>query len=300
MLHEYAVDPGVLSNWPSFRYLMEKFGFERGRLISRFPKQWKRMVYEACGSCREIERKRIEEGLRAIDGKLIRVQREYDGGLAWLENAEAQHLLKPFHAIISDANPRNVSEVLIADELQETTPLWKVDREICIPRTAADLAKCVERLLKHGTEFLFIDPHFKPIAIRYQNTLEKFVEVAVTGDHEIKRIEYHLEAKYDAATTEFFGNECREHLSGLIPDGIEITFFRWKGIESKEGMHPRYILTDRGGVRVEWGLDEGADGQTTDVSLLSESVYKTRWAAFQRGTAAFELADEIIVVGQRK
>ena len=40
MLFEYAVEPVLLNNWPSFRYFYEKFGVPQGRLISRYPKHW--------------------------------------------------------------------------------------------------------------------------------------------------------------------------------------------------------------------------------------------------------------------
>jgi hypothetical protein len=37
MFFEYAVEPHAIgSNWQNFRYLIEKFGFDRGRLISQF------------------------------------------------------------------------------------------------------------------------------------------------------------------------------------------------------------------------------------------------------------------------
>ena len=42
MLFEYAVEPRAIgSNWKDFKYLIEKFGFDRGRLISRFQKNGK-------------------------------------------------------------------------------------------------------------------------------------------------------------------------------------------------------------------------------------------------------------------
>jgi hypothetical protein len=39
--------PSLLNNWKDFRYFTEKFGIAQGRLISRYPKRWKRMVYES-------------------------------------------------------------------------------------------------------------------------------------------------------------------------------------------------------------------------------------------------------------
>jgi hypothetical protein len=71
MIHEYAVDPALLNNWERFRYLTEKFGVCRGRLISRFPKRWKAMVYDGLSSVGEIERKKIEIYLQRIDEKML-------------------------------------------------------------------------------------------------------------------------------------------------------------------------------------------------------------------------------------
>lgn len=299
MLHEYALDPVVLSNWHSFRYFYEKFGVAHGRLISRFPKKWKRMVYEACGGCGDIERKRIEEKLRDIDAMLLPTGRSYDVNLPWLNNAEVQHRLQPFHAIIANENPRKVDEILIADEIEENMPLWKVSREIPVPRKAADLAKCLATLLQNSTEILFIDPHFRPYESRYKNALRHFVEVAFANNRKFKRIEYHLEENPDA-TAVFFERECCDKIPAIVPHGIEIIFIRWKQRDGGESLHPRYVLTDHGGVRIEHGLDEGNEGETTDISLLDEALYRQRWKDFQKATAAYDFVDEVVVKGIRK
>jgi hypothetical protein len=299
MLHEYALDPFVLSNWPSFRYFYEKFGVAHGRLISRFPKKWKKMVYEACGGCGDIERKRIEEKLRDIDAKLLPTGRSYDGNLAWLNNAEVQHRLQPFHAIIANENPRQVNEILIANDIDENMLLWKVPREIRVPRKAADLTKCLATLLQNSTEILFVDPHFRPYESRYKNALRHLVEAACATNSKLKRLEYHLKEN-PATPAEFFKSECCSKIPALVSHGIEMIFIRWRQREGGESLHPRYVLTDRGGVRVEHGLDEGEEGETTDISLLDEALYQQRWADFQKTTAAFEFVDEVMVKGIRK
>jgi hypothetical protein len=48
MLLEYAVEPQAIGlSWQTFLYLIEKFGFDRGRLISRLPDKWKKKVTPA-------------------------------------------------------------------------------------------------------------------------------------------------------------------------------------------------------------------------------------------------------------
>jgi hypothetical protein len=256
------------------------------------------MVYEACSRCADVERKKIEEGLVNIKSKLIASNREYNQTMVWLENAETQHLLQPFHAIIAGSNPRARPEVLIADALDENNPLWKVNREVCISRNATQLALCLKPLFQACSEVLFVDPHFNPAKHKYLNAFRQFF-LAMDGNPKIRRIEYHLEESEEKPSKEFFEEKCQENLPDLLNKGIEITLVRWRKIEGKEDLHPRYILTDIGGVRIEHGLDEGDEGETTDVSLLEHSLYSKRWTDFQRATSPYEYVDEVKVCGAR-
>ena len=50
MIHEYAVEPEFAASWGTLaeaRYFREQFGLGTPRLISRFPKRWRQMVYDA-------------------------------------------------------------------------------------------------------------------------------------------------------------------------------------------------------------------------------------------------------------
>jgi hypothetical protein len=298
MLHEFAVDPGALSNWQSFRYLVEKFGVPHGRLISRFPRKWKGMVYDACHACREVERKKIEEELRNIYEKLVAAGREYNGGIPWLENAEVQHRARPFRAIISDSNPRNVPEVLLANDLRDNTPLWRVDREAIVPRSAVEMTREVRSLLQICTQVRFVDQYFDPTKYRYLNVLDHLLR-ATNGNSRISLIEYHVS---DELGVPFFKGECQRRLPSLVPRGLKMTLILWRKERETAGetLHPRYILTDRGGIRIERGLDEGEDGETTDISLLDVALYSQRWSEYQRGAGVHEFVDEVTVSGERE
>jgi hypothetical protein len=57
MMYEYAVEPQAIgTNWQTFRYVIEKFGFDKGRLISEFPKHWFRDVYHASSGLSPIQK----------------------------------------------------------------------------------------------------------------------------------------------------------------------------------------------------------------------------------------------------
>ena len=294
MIFEFALDPCVLSNWQSFRYFYESFGVDQGRLISRFPKRWKRMVYEACGTCQEIEKKKIEERLIQIDKKLLKNNRKYNSSQSWLINAKNQHNICPFRAIIADSNPDKSDYIIIADEVNDDVSLWHINRQNKIPRKAENMANCVLLLFRISKEIIFVDPHFAPEMNRYRRTFKRFIELANNECQNPMRIEFHLEEKSDK---NFFSEECKKEIQPLIPKGIKISFIRWKQIEGSESLHPRFILTNRGGIHFDYGLDDGSEGETTLVSLLEDQLYQSTWKDFQKETSPFEFVDELNIVG---
>ena len=66
MLKEYALQPELLSSEPVSRYLYEKFGYSRGRVIARYPKTWAKMVTDSLGECKTMEKHRIIECLNML------------------------------------------------------------------------------------------------------------------------------------------------------------------------------------------------------------------------------------------
>ena len=100
MIKEFALEPDVLAtSFRDFSYFIEKFGVGQGRVISRFPKHWKRLVYEAAqASLRGTkELNRIEVRLRNItDDVLIASKRPNgDGAQPWLTRAMSEHGRQP-------------------------------------------------------------------------------------------------------------------------------------------------------------------------------------------------------------
>lgn len=142
MVYEYALDPSLLNNWKDFRYFTEKFGVPQGRLISRYPKRWKKLVYESLVDCGDIERKRIEEGLQRIDERMLKRQAEWDPQQEWLTNAEAEHSRNPFHAIVARTNPNQHDFVLEGEELDDTHLHWNVPRSRIVTRIAQEMGLC--------------------------------------------------------------------------------------------------------------------------------------------------------------
>lgn len=299
MIHEYALEPKLLNNWKDFRYFTEKFGFAQGRLISRYPKRWKRMVYCSLddGKCTPMERKRIEERLKNLDDCMLPRCHEWCPDKDWLLNAEAEHNRIPFRAVLAKENPRGHGFVLKGDDLEDSHPLFHVQQTPITPRSPHEMTALVSPILQSAKEVLFVDPHFGPENKRHLETIGSFLAALVKGRliKSLRRVEIHTRVK---APAEFFQTEARKNLPRLTPKALTVRLIRWNERTSGEQLHNRYILTDRGGVRVGVGLDRGKRGQTDEIERLGEETHQLRWKQYT-SDSAFDRVDEIEIVGTR-
>ncbi len=214
-----------------------------------------------------------------------------------MPNAEYQQSVKPFHLILATQNPATKNYIITEADMHDGVDRWAVPREQCIPRTPQALANSIRLLLEISKSIIFVDPYFSPEMPRFQKTLREFVAVATAGGRILNRLEYHLDAAHHDNAS-WFAAECTSQLAPILPKGnVPLKIIRWRERPSGEELHARYILTERGGVRIERGLDSGAMTQTTDVSLLDYALYQQRWNNYQLSTAAFDLVDQTTVEG---
>jgi len=305
MLYEYAVEPACLKDWQTFRYLIEQFGVSRGRLLSEFPKNWIERVHEACSSFSFRQRQQLlDELTRLRKGGFVRSGRKYDGARDWVSNALNQISEGwPLHALIvaEESDPRE--HVMVASEISHADPRWAVKREIRVPRTAEALGGAVQGLLQIGKKVLFVDKMFEPASERWQTMLAKFVALAIEGRDRLPELEYHTKidneefGKPAPRRTEDFKGDCYRFLAPLLPIGVSLKVVRWDQHHGGDFFHERCILTDKGGIRIDWGLDVGKLGETTLVSLLEDDVWEESWNSFQVGATKFRFIDEVTVQG---
>ena len=289
MLIECAVEPAVFANKEHFRYLEEKFGIGEGRFISKYPKHWKKLVWDACqnSTASPMERKWIEARLdRLLESKFLKSKRFYHDSSGWLENVIVSDEEVEFDVIVTLERELN-SRAVIAEAIEECTPVWCLPRDGKVLRTAEDLAGVVSALLRRASTILFVDQNFTPEA-RFGKPLAKFLEAARQGTVPSK-IEYHLSSEKTGAGEWFFQKlGAQRSFLRLQPDE-EIVFVRWDSQAGNENMHARYVLTNRGGIGFDYGLDEGAG--TTEWARLSEPLWKERMRGYQLDSDIFSFVD---------
>ena len=114
---EYALEPCLLNRKDNCRYWLSLFELRKGRQISSFPKNWKKLVFLSLYECMDMEKKYIELRLQHLPNSIFRSRKhEWDNNphISWLDNAIKEDSERPFHAIITKEKVPGNKKTLVA------------------------------------------------------------------------------------------------------------------------------------------------------------------------------------------
>lgn len=286
MIKEVAVEPEVMATYSHFRELWEDCGVSRGRLLSEYPSDWRDVVCRMACEISSTKAASIAARLKPLPGhceprKWIRTNRAYDKGKDWLTNAERHEPLRAFDAIVARRNPHDKSRVLIAGEFAKDRSPWKVHTQIEVPRTADGLLGCVSLLLESSSELVLIDRNFDAAESRFRNPLLALIKAKEKSSGSWRRCELHLghpltqQGVPDKAVLANRIHHLRHFLASSIPVGNTLRVRFWCRKPGGKRLHPRFILTELGGVQYDYGLDEGdSPRDTTIVCLMDDDLWQ--------------------------
>ena len=317
MLFEYAVEPELVATWAdprTGRYFIDRFGIGTPRLVSRYPKSWKRLVWEAweASGMRGVgvagrQRRRMETLIQHLSAAMVeRRHPDWDADRSWVENAVDQQV--GFHAVLARPNPAGDPRVLVADELDESTPRWAAQHGTTVPRKAEAIADAVGSMLRVATDIVFVDPYFAPHRRRFVNVIVACMGAGgrgrVVGPARIRIFSSDNDERN--GTYEKFRADCGKYLPRGFPAGQDVTIRRLGERKGGEKLHNRYILTELGGVSFGVGLDEMenlsvGEAVTDDLSLLARDQYHLRWRQYAGEPPVFDQReDPITITGTRR
>jgi hypothetical protein len=291
LIKEFAIEPRVMATWAHFNSMWEDFGAGQGRLISKYPVLWKNKVDELARTLsKPVQATAISAKIRRDDHKFLVTGRTYRGNDSWLDNALST--TQPFDAIVASKNGTDRKGVLVAGEFAKDEPPYKVVVEDFIPRSSKDLAACAGLLLANCEQLQLVDPYFDPAKARFRNTFRAMLHVCNAGY--LKAIEIHRQkpAVFIPSTEQA---EYHRKLATLVPAGVTLEVFFWSQMPGGLGMHPRFLLTDLGGMHFENGLDEGEPGEKTLVKPLTHEIWQQCRSIYSAAIGTFALTPDCIV-----
>lgn len=298
MHYEYAVEPAAIAaDWKTCKYLSEKFGFDRGRLLSLFPSKWFKIAHHEAAHLPEVEKKRIVEALIRLKNRAsIRTGRPYDPGLGdWVASALADHKRQPFRGIIAKERNSNAEAIIPVDDVEDDHPLIAAPTSKAINRDAPSISAAVSQLLQHANRIVFVDAFFDPFSPRYRSTLRACLDI-VAKENSGATCEIHYRYHPNKACQTEIEREAAQLFRGTIPDGLRISVYCWKEKQGAADFHARYLLTEKGGISVDAGFSAEGSHQNTDMHLIAQALCQERLVMFDRAATAFELVAPILTI----
>lgn len=296
MLREFAVEPALLGDYNEFRYLSEKFGVQKARMIALFPKKWPRMVHEAAAGFTEIQKKRLEEWLARKDKFLVPGGRDYDVSADWLHNAELAYEQRPFRAILATENPRGHEKVLLPYGIPlDREPLFNCPHEIFMPRKPEEFVAITDLLLRCSRQIVFVDPQ-----VRADDRWGEALSAMLNCAHPEATIRYcaiDFSSQSKMETKEFRLGKLKEKWPRFIPEGKVVEFIL---LDKDVGMdtHNRFILTERGGIKFAWGLDTSLDGSKDVVNVMAEETHAVMFNEYYN-LAGRSVLERVEIIGAK-
>ena len=311
MLYPYAIEPDALVTWDKCRHILDLMGFQHGRAIAAYPtrKRWKALVRAACRENTDLgdrDRRRIMRKLDRSNAKMIRLGEadDYDGAITpaeqcWVRNAVArQGVAREFHAILATRNPEGHPDVVLEEDVDESHERLAVAREVPVLREPAALTAHVRTLVRNSRErLMLIDPHFDPSVSRWRPVVRACMALAAQAVYGTLPVEIHTLADRKPSL-EDFERACRKWIPNMLPAQVKtVDIYRWRIRNDRpHDFHARYLLTDRGGYRLDKGLDE-EPGTTQSVGLLPDQEWKRIREGFSSSGAFFD-RDGTVTVGR--
>ena len=324
MIYEFALEPELVARWhdrKEYSFFDEKFGIRFRRVISGYPKNWKKLVWQAFSESPAADNQNAQTRMTALIQLLwenaVRRYSTFPEIPEWLERAEAEHNERPFHAIVATDNPREQDFVIPAKKLaQEVHELWRIPERNPTHRTADSIAATVSQLVRLCRRAVIIDPYFDPSKLRFRQTFSAILSKCsenVCGPDRIQ-VEWHTsidrcfrnwergeERDPDDETLEYqkLVSACQRKLPKLIPSGMQLKVVVWTQKEGGEKLHNRYLLTDICGVLFGTGSDEAENtdsDESDDIILLEEGQYMTRYQQYLGTPPAFNIVGRPFVI----
>jgi len=302
MIHEYAIEPELVAKWGSnpsdYRYFMDCFGMKTGRIISRLPKRWKKLVYDSINTTNDIEKKRVEELILSICSTMIKRGHNivWEDKEKWLTNALKNHEQIHFQAILACNNPQKNDFVLLNEDLMPNNEKWKKSSGLPIDRTATAIVNFVKPLLQYSEKWMFVAPHFDLSKEWYFNTFKEIMALLQTKNIvETKHIEVYIK---DTGISSVYEKKHGHYLRNIIPDKFSVNFTFLCELPNGEELHNRYIMTELSGISLGKGFDEGKPNQTDDAHILSREIYNKRWEQFLLCENYYKKVDSVKITGK--
>ena len=292
MLSEYAVEPEVIgADWRTFKDLIDRFGADKGRLISRLPAKWEKKVIQAAkeAGVTDIRMTSIVERLHKSKHKVVDFNRSYDHNADWIANALREHATRRFNAIICKPGKAACAEAMVPDDCTDEHPRFVATTSCNVTRTGDQIANALHTITAMSKEVDIVDPFFdlRPKKGKYFDTLNSLLARLTQEPGQAKAIRIHFRNHNSRPPAEILARDGSALIKGLLPCGYSIELYEWSEEQGGEDFHDRYVLTDLGGIMIGAGLSAAGPNESAVFTLLNFEHAQDLRSRFAHGSTIY-------------
>lgn len=272
MLHlEFAVAPTEVNSLADLALLDARLGFDRGAVLSGFPKAWFRDVSDQLRRTHNgTSLDRATERLRTFkNNKTVAFTRTYQEG-SWVNAATVSHENVPFHRLVEQSFTQLPVFVSSITELED--PDFNYNSQF--PRDAVSLAQAATALLLGAEKVTIYDPFICATKLGYRKTLLEFMKLCKKAD-----VEFHIFSEEDGKPAWDRTEQALVALKAVMPRNIKLYWY-CADDDGSGFLHSRGLFTAKGGLIYDRGFAEPGDRdqrqELTDITPMPNDLLQAK------------------------
>ena len=281
MNEKYALDPESIENYRDLKYVVEKFGFTEGRFLLRYPKYWRRILYDHL-----IERKVPDNQIKAISEVLeksmqdfMRSKLEYTQSRTWADNAISQKFQGNIKDVIGSAKESMIDFDDIDRGLADS-------RGVTVQATAENLVLAAEPLLQVSEEIFIVDPYLSLGNRSYLEFIKEIIKKTSSQKVSIKMFSRAEEFRCKKRPKQI----AEEELSRFLHSTQEITF---TSLNDSNDMHDRYLFSLKGALKYSKGFR--VSEKYVEIETVSKTNHQRYVELYIEKQHTFAIEDNFVV-----
>jgi hypothetical protein len=298
----FAADPAVCGHISDLKLLLASFGPYTGRYIANYPDDWSAQIEKQFEGLGDVEAAKAKLLLRRAKENIALVTRS---NLNWC--AEQGWLANAVPLLSRTAATPAIFDGLIA--AQASPPAIHGLHEMDLPATAEEritgiakeYARIAKMLLLLSPELALIDPYLDPLNSDCYSVLEAMFEIAAKGKSQkislwARASEVIRYSTYAAIKPDLEDALRRlAHQANMKP-GRVIEFVLVGEETKKTKMHGRYLLSIKGGIRLDQGFKQLNKSRQVDVGPIgSKATHDALLDIYFDGKHDMRIAERLLI-----
>lgn len=271
----FAADPASCDNASDLRFLLRHFGPQAGRYLAEYPVSWASDIARHCEQLGPVEAERLKTLMRRAreEHTFFKINSPpWDIRTDWVgnyQNLVRQRPSKFANAILPRSEKLNGFLTLDDFDLPLTA-------EESVEGVAKEYVRASEMLLLVSPELIFVDPYLNPCKNDRRDVLIEMFRIA--GKGKCRKITCWARDREVVDERRHSWEEVKAALRGILeraawPADRSFRYVLVDDVTAKTKMHPRYLLSIKGGIRYDQGFQRLPIGRRNDVSPIGAKLH---------------------------